>query len=129
MLWPGRRTPGPTPGRRPDVIAPSATAACGRRDLADRVLQAPAQVGGHHERCQGGHCDGDSDRQGRGVLVGLLGVHLLVGVVGHSRPVQMLTEQRRSDHRGHHPGGDTACDEDQSLGEQQPLSHAKARRP
>ena len=98
------------------------------RQLRDRALQTPAQVGGDHERGQRGDGDRHRDRQRSGVLVGLLGVELLVGVVNHPGPVQVLAKQRRSDHGGHQPGGDPAREQDQRLGEQKPPSHPEAGR-
>ena len=52
------------------------------------------------------------------MAVGLLGVELLVGVVGHAGLIQVIAEQWRPHHRRHYSGGDADDEQHQRLCEQ-----------
>ena len=60
------------------------------------------------------------------MLIGLLGVELLVGVVRYAGLVEVIAKQRRPHHQGHHPGGDSAGEQNQRLRQQKPAAHPES---
>jgi hypothetical protein len=113
--------------RHPNVVAALGNSGCGRGDFGDRALHAPAEIGGHHECGQSCRDDRDRDGDRGGVRIGLFGVELLVGVMWDACLMEVLTEQRRPDHRCHHQGREAAREQHQCLRDQQHASHPETR--